>query len=275
MVSARIAATLLLTPLFCAAATPFDEAFQRMYSFDFDSAHRILNQYIAQHPDESLPYAMRASAYLFTELDRLGILEGQFFADDKRIIEKKKLSPDPNIRAQFLKAVDAAQSRALAALAKDPNDRDALFTMAISQGVTTDYMALVEKRQIASLTTAKQSNNYAQRLLKLDPNFYDAYLTTGLTEYIVGSLPFFVRWFVKFENVSGSKEKGISTVQIVASKGRYLKSFAKILLSIAYLRDKKLDRTRGLLAELTAQYPTNPLFRKELAKVDARIGATN
>ncbi len=244
-----------------------------MYNFDFPGAHGILDGYIAAHPAEPLPYAMRGACYLFRELDRLGILEAQFFADDKRIIDKKKLTPDPAIRARFLAAVNDAQSRANAILANDPDDRDALFALAITQGVVTDYMALVEKRQIASLTPARLSNSYAQRLLRLDSSYYDAYLTTGVSEYIVGSLPFFVRWFVRFDNISGSKEKGVHNVAIVARQGRYLRPFAKILLAIACLRDKDLAGSRRMLSELNQEFPANPLFRKELAKLDSRIGA--
>jgi hypothetical protein len=263
----------LFAPLLSGAPTPFDQAFERLYNFDFSTAHSITDRYIAAHPQEPLPYAIRASAYLFTELDRLGILEGEFFADDKHIVDKKKLKPDPNIRMQFLKAVADAQSRAQGVLASQPNDREALFTMCVTQGLATDYMALVEKRQIASLTPAKQSNSYAQRLLRVDPTYYDAYLTTGLTEYLVGSIPFFIRWFIRFENISGSKEKGIDKVKIVADKGHYLKPFGKILLAIAYLREKRVRESRDLLAELSREYPANPLFRKELARMETRLGA--
>ena len=255
------------------AAEPaaIEEAFERLYNFDFPAAQQVLDRYIATHPQEPLPYAVRASAYLFFELDRLGILEGEFFVNDSRIADKKKLKPDPGVRARFLKTVEDAQSRATAVLAAHPRDHDALFAMCITQGVTTDYMALVEKHQIKSLSFARLSNKYAQELLRIDPTFYDAYLTTGLTEYMVGSLPFFIRWFVRFDNVQGSKEQGIRNLQLVASRGHYLRPFAKILLGIAYMREKKPQQTEQLLAELTHDYPRNPLLRRELDKVQALL----
>src|SRR5262249_40061996 len=152
--------------------------------------------------------------------------------DDKRIADKKKrLDPDPLIRERFLKAVSDTEARAQAALKVNPDDRQALFAMCIAQGVSTDYMAFVEKRQIASLSPAKRSNTYAQRLLRLDPKFYDAYLTTGISEYMLGSLPFFVRWFVKFDNVAGDKQRGIDRLELVSREGRYFRPFAKILLA--------------------------------------------
>jgi hypothetical protein len=257
-----------------AASTPqLDQAFANLYNFNFSAAQAIVDREVAARPNDPLPFAVRASGHLFYELDRLGILESEFLVDDKRIIEKKDPpKPDPNVRERFLKAVDDAQTRANAALAKDPNDKDALFAMCITEGVSTDYMALVEKHQILSLSPAKRSNNYAQRLLKLDPHFYDAYLAAGFSEYLVGSLPFFIRWFVHFDNVSGSKEAGVRNLQLVANEGHFLKPFAKILLGIAALREKRPHDAQKLLAELSQSYPQNPLFRRELDKLNGKYG---
>jgi hypothetical protein len=250
-----------------------DNAFTDLYNFNFQAAQRNVDREIASHVNDPLPYAVNASGYLFSELDRLGILESEFLINDNRIIEKKNPpQPDPATRAKFLKAVEDTRSRADVALAKDPNDKMALFAMCIAEGVATDYMALVEKHQIASLAPAKKSNNYAQRLLKLDPKFYDAYLAAGFSEYLVGSLPFFIRWFVHFDNVSGSKEAGVRNLQLVASEGHYLKPFAKILLGIAALREKRPRDAQQLLTELSRNYPQNPLFRKELEKLNEKYG---
>jgi hypothetical protein len=248
-----------------------EEAFHRLYNFNFPAAHAVIDKHIAAHPEEPFPYAVRAAGYLFYELDRLGLLEGEFLLDDDRIAAKQKLKPDPKIRAQFQQAVLDAQSRAQIVLKAHPNDRDALFTMCMMQGMVTDYMGLVEKKQIRSLTPAKASNHYAQQLLRIDPKFYDAYLSTGITEYLLGSLPFFIRWFTHFENVQGSKENAIRNLQLVAEQGHYLRPFAKILLGIVYMREKKPKQTAQLLSELTQEFPQNPLLRRELDKVHAML----
>jgi len=252
-------------------AEDIDLAFHHLYNFNFPAAHSILDSHIAAHPEKPFPYAVRASAYLFYELDRLGLLEEEFLTDDDRIAAKRGLKPDPAVRIRFDKAVQDAQSRAQALLKGHPNDRDGLFTMCMTLGMVTDYVALVEKHQIRSLSHAKSSNRYAQQLLRADPQFYDAYLSTGISEYLVGSLPFFVRWFTRFENVEGSKEQGIRNLKLVAERGHYLKPFAKILLGIAYMREKKPRNAEQLLAELTQEYPQNPLLRRELSKVQALL----
>ena len=167
-----LTAAILAFPAFAAEPDTIEAAIQRMYDFNFPASHEILSRYIAAHPQDPLPYAFRASAYLFYELDRMSILESDFFLDDNRIAEKKKkLEPDPTVRQNFLKAVRDTESRTQAALKTNPEDRQALFAMCIAQGASTDYMAFVEKRQIASLSVAKSSNSHAQQLMKLDPKW--------------------------------------------------------------------------------------------------------
>lgn len=258
----------------CGADSPdLNNAFNHLYNFNFPAAHADINKYIAAHPKEPVGYAIRAAAYLFYELDRLGILESEFLISDKHIAEKKELRPDPDVREKFLRAVEDARSRAEAALVASPQDRQALFSMSIVEGVTTDYMAFVEKHQIASLSPAKRSNGYAQQLLKLSPPCVDAYITAGISEYMVGSLPFFIRWFVKFDNVQGSKEQGVKNLELVVREGHYFSPFAKILLGIIDLREKRPHETEKLLESLARDYPSNPLFRKELARITTAQGS--
>jgi len=266
-----LAVAVCSAPALASEPATIDDALRSLYNFDFTAAHATLDSYIAAHPQDPLPYAFRGSAYLFYELDRLGALESEFLTDDDRLVAKTRPQPNPVVRKQFLQAMDDAQKRAEAVLKSNPNDHDGLFAMCVVAGVSTDYMALVEKRQIASLSPARRANGYAQRLLKLDPTFYDAYLTAGFSEYMVGSLPFFIRWFVHFDNVDGDKQRGVRHLELVAREGRYLGPLAKVFLGIIDLREKKPQEARKLLAELVRDYPRNPLYRKELDKLDRKL----
>ena len=249
------------------APTP-EAALNRLYNFDFKGAHNELSQWDAAHPGDPLGPALQAATYMFTEFARLQILEGEFFEDDKEIASKKKLQADPTIKAEFYKSVNAAQKLAQAALKKNPNDQNALFAYSIATGVQTDYVSLVEKRGLTSLGYAKQAQEYTHRLLQLNPKFVDAYLTKGFSQYLLSSLPFFVRWFVHFDGVEPDKQAGIQNLSKVANHGHYFKAYAKILLAIIYLREKQPEHSAQLLTELSKEYPENPLLRKELSKIE-------
>src|SRR5579871_1930267 len=84
-------AVVLASPLAAAVPPgPMEDAFRDLYNFHFPAAHQTIDRYIAAHPTDPVPYAVRASAYMFYELDRLGILESEFLIDDKKIARKEK-----------------------------------------------------------------------------------------------------------------------------------------------------------------------------------------
>jgi hypothetical protein len=269
--SIRAALLILLTAGAGTAAPGKPDSIQaalgRMYNSDYAGSGRILDEYMLKQPDDPLGPTFRAASDLFSELTRLKILEGEFFADDKRIAEKEKLRPDANLKVNFQKHIDKARLLAEKRLAQSGNDADSLFAMCISAGLLLDYGALIEKRQLMSLSYARESHRHALKLLKVDPNYVDAYMTTGFTEYLVGSLPFFLRWFIRFEETSGDKNLGIQRLEKVAQKGRYLGPFARILLSVAHLREKRYSECDRLLNGLAQEFPENPLFKKELHKL--------
>jgi hypothetical protein len=256
-----------LTP----APTPIESVFHKLYNCDFNAAHAVLNEATPKDPANPLLYSVRAATYLFAEMDRLRILETDFFIDDKQVSTKKKLKPDPVVRQKFFQAVEDARGLANPRIAANPNDRDALFALCMSASVVTDYTALVERRQWRSVLLARQTNGYAQKLLKLNPPCYDAHLTVGTVEYILASMPFFLRWLVHFDHIQGDKEKGIENLKLVARHGQYYSPFAKILLAVVYLREKRPQDARIYLAEFAHDYPGNPLIRKELENVNRKL----
>lgn len=93
-------------------------------------------------------------------------------------------------------------------------------------------------------------------------------LSCAEANYIIGSLPALKRFFLHFKGISGDKRGGIQQFEIAAARGRYLRPFAKILLAMAALREKNPELARIQLAELVAEFPENPLFFRELVKLD-------
>jgi len=251
--------------------TPFDRAFVRLYNFDFPGVHQILDENTRADPAHPLNYSIRAGAYLFSELDRLRILEMDFFMNDDKLVDRKKLKPDPAIREAFFKAIEETRRRATARLAARADDREALFAMCMAAGLVTDYAAIIERRRFGSFSLSRQTQFYARKLLALNPPYYDAYLAMGTVEYVVGSVPWIFRWLIRFEGVQGSKQKGIDNMQLVARHGRYYAPFARVLLSVIYLRENKPQEAEKLLAGLARDFPDNPLIRKELNQVRDRL----
>lgn len=252
-----------------ADAPELHDGFRLLYGLRPAEARQQFAAWRASHPEDSLPSAAEAASYLFEECFRQGVLTSEYFLDNKRFLGDVAIEADPRLREAFFAATRRAQAMARRRLDAAPEDANALFSMTLSLGMEADYAALIEKHQLESLAMIRDADLFARRLLAVDPDAADAYLTLGTANYVVGSLPALKRFVLRLKGIRGDKRVGIEQLTVVAMRGRYLRPFAKILLALAALREKKTALARTQLTELVAEFPQNPLFARELARLDA------
>lgn len=253
-----------------ARASLLDQGFSGLYNLDFAGAQEDFSRWQREHPDNPVGPVSEAAGFLFSEFNRLGVLEAQFYENDSSFERRSKMTADPGIRSQFQDAITRSEKLANARLAKDNEDRDALFALTLSSGLQADYAALIEKQNLASLHFTKQASTFAQRLLSVCHNCYDALLATGFSKYIIGSMAAPVRWFLRLGGLSADKQGGIEDLQMTAARGHYLAPFARILLAIAYVRQKDKPRALELLTQLRSEFPANPLFSREISRLQSQ-----
>jgi len=243
-------------------------AFRHMYGLHFDEARAALSAWEREHPDDARGPASQAAAELFAELNRLGVLETEFFKDDSVFKDRPRPRPDPAVRKHFQVRVTRAEQVAQRILAINPQDRHALFALTLAHGLRADYVALIDKENMKALRHTREGAASAARLLAIDPEYYDAYLATGISNYILGSLFPPVRWLLRLGGYSGNREEGLRELSFTAEKGRLLGPFARLLLAVANLRADEPRRARELLVGLRDEFPTNPLFAREIERLD-------
>ena len=262
----RMFLTLLAaTPGCYAIRPPIERAFEHLFNFEFPLVYAVTDELL----DDPVAHCVRAAALVFSEFVNLKIWEGDdFFGSGRR----SKAKPDAKLRADFYRAIGETRRLANEALVGNSRDTTALFCQMMSYGLETDYTAFIERRSLASFELCKKSQIWADKLLSADSKFYDAYLTTGLNEYMLGALPAVVRWAVKVETAKGDKQKGLDHLEAAAGGGRYFPAFAKLLLAVFYEREKQIVRARAMLQDLTKAYPKNQLFRAQLARLSQKNG---
>ena len=250
------------------ASAGLDRGFGRLYDLDFTGAQREFEMWEKLNPDNPMGPVSEAAGVLFSEFDRLGVLEAQFYEDDSIFAARKKYDSDPQKHSRFEQQLDRAETLAKARLSRDVRDSDALLAMTLSNGLRSDFAALIEKRNLVSLHYTKEATAWSQQLLAADPACYDAHLASGVSRYIIGSMAAPVRWVLRLGGVSGDKAAGIAELQLTAAKGQLLAPFARILLAIAYVREKEIPAARELLMALEKEFPENTLFDRELARLN-------
>ena len=264
---------LLTAPAISALAAPnaLERGYSHMYDLQFADAHKAFAEWNQARPSDPLGPVSDAAAYLFSEFDRLHILQSEFFTHDQHYLTDHKLSPDPNIKQQFYRALE--QGRAIAVKAS-PFDKDAQFASILANGLESDYLALIEKRYTASFQKMKLARTQAERLLASDPTYYDAWVAVGVENYVLSAKAALMRWLLRLSGGQTNKAVGVEKLKLVAEKGRYLAPFARLLLAVAALRDNNHGRARDLLAELSRDYPHNPLYREELTRIEPLARST-
>lgn len=251
------------------ATTLLDTGFDQMYDLQFDAAHKTFVEYQRMHPDDPMGPVSDAAAYLFAEFDRLHVLETELFVNDDKFENRSKLVPDPNVRRFFDNQINRATTLADGVLAKEPRNANALFAKVAVSGLVGDYTALIEKKDLKALSMVKLGRTQAEKLLAIDPTYYDAYIAVGIENYLLSLKPAPVRWFLHMTGAQTNKQTGLEKLRLTATNGHYLKPYARMLLAVAALRDKDDVKARALLQDLSTQYPQNRLYAKELAKLNS------
>lgn len=244
-----------------------DSAFRAMYDLDFPRAESELAQFTAEHPGNPLGPVAQAASLLFSIFERHGVLESEFFSSDQRYAKRQKITPEPAVREHFLAALDQAERLANESLRGDGPREGPLFTLTLVYGLRADYAALIEGQDLRALRFSSKGNEWARKLLAVAPECYGAYVATGMEKYLVGLKPAPVRWMLRLGGVKGDRDQGLRELELAAVRGRYLAPFARILLAIAHLRKHELPQAIGLLSELHQEFPHNPLFAKEMARI--------
>jgi len=257
------------TPADAVAFTELDRGFMGLYNLDFDGAQEDFSVWQVQHPDDPVGPVSEAAGCLFSEFNRLGVLEQQFYENNASFNARPKLTADPAVHSRFESALDRTQTLARARLSKNPKDQDALFAMTLASGLEADYAALIEKKNLSSLHYTKEASSWAQQLLAICDHCSDVLVATGFSKYIIGSMSTPVRWLLRMDGVSGDKQAGIADLQMTAQHGHYLAPFARVLLAIAYVRGKDKARAIELLTSLREQFPANTLFPAEIAHLQS------
>ena len=174
-----------------------DQSYRAMYNLQFDEALRLTDTAKRQDKDDPVPWMAQACAVLFREFDRLHILRSELFGADDRFSDGAPLVWNAQNHAAFEEALNGAEKLAQTHLQRDKDDPRSLFALTLVNGLRADDAALIAKKKFSALSLTKAANGYAERLLSRWPDYYDAYLATGINDYIVGSMSAPVRWFMR------------------------------------------------------------------------------
>ncbi|MFY9753635.1 MAG: hypothetical protein WAJ92_13400 [Candidatus Acidiferrales bacterium] len=247
-----------------------ESGFRHLYELKFQEARQEFVAYQKLEPGDPMGKAAEAASFLFEQFNQKGVFTSAFFTNDERFLKGVEGTAEENRNQPFELANNQAREAARTILRSNPHDTRAMLVLTMTDGMESDYDALIVKKQLAAVSLTKQAEAEATALLAIDPSANDAYVALGAGHYIIGCLPGYKRAFLWMGGIHGDKELGMHQEEIAAYHAHYFMPFAKILLALANEREHHPERARILLTELTQEYPANPLFAQELALVADR-----
>jgi tetratricopeptide (TPR) repeat protein len=269
----------LVSALTCAATPAFpvedplkNPGFVHFYNLEYDQALADFERQANVHPDDPAIYNDIAQTILFKEMFRDGALESELVTGTNPFLRRPKMRISPQDKSQFNRAINRSIELSRARLDKNPDDLGALHAQVVAHGLRANYLFLVEKAWLDALHEATEARKANDKILELAPNFVDAHLASGMSEYIVGCLPLYMRVLGKLRGFQGDKEDGIRQLERVARSGTLDRYDADILLAAIYRREHRPKQAITLLKGLVNTFPRNYLFRFEQVQMYSDLG---
>jgi epoxyqueuosine reductase len=262
----------LFAPRAPAADAPVSPGYDHFYNNEFDQALEYFERDLKAHPDDPQMYNHVAQGILYREMLRSGALESQLVSGNNPFLRRPKMEISAQDKQRFAYCVAQAIALSQAKLSHQPNDVAALAALSVAHGLRSNYLFLVEKSWMDSLREATAARKANDRLRELDPRDVDARLVFGLNEYVVGSLPFYMRALGFLGGFHGDRADGIKQLELVAAEGLRNRYDAQVLLAVIYRRERDPRKAIPLLNELAARFPRNYLFRLEQVQMYSDAG---
>jgi tetratricopeptide (TPR) repeat protein len=247
------------------------EAFDAFYNLDYDTSGKLFKRIVELLPEHPAGYLYLATQTWVGELHRARRLQTDIYSSSSFYSQSEE-KVDPEIDRQFRDDVQKAIEKAQARLQKNDRDVEARYFLGAAYAVLAGYEGSVTREFLAGLKDGSRAVSEHRKVIQQDPNFADAYLTIGLYDYIVGSLPVWVKMIAVLGGFHGSRERGIEELQRVVDQGKYVSDDARVVLIAIYAREGQNQKALDLVHQLANRYPRNHLFPVEAASLLVKMG---
>jgi len=247
-------------------------AFDNFYNMDYNLATKQFRDLTVAQPQSADGWNYLAQAIFYSAMFDCGLMGSDLVKSNEAVLHSPKVVLTPEHEAEMQASLSKAEQIAQMKLKANPQDTAALYALGVSYGLQANYELLSKHAWLAGLKAADESRKLHEQVIKLDPNNYDARLVPGTHQYMVGTMPLFVRFAAKAAGVNGNRAEGLKKVELTAARGERSKLDAQILLTVLYRREGRSEAGIPILQRISETYPRNFIFRTELAKLYADTG---
>jgi outer membrane protein assembly factor BamD (BamD/ComL family) len=180
---------------------------------------------------------------------------------------------DDAIEAFLVSAIKKAERERAARARSKAEDVEALYYLGSAQAIRS-RLSLYQNHAIPAARAARAAQNYFDELIKLDPDYTDAYFASGSIYYQVGLLTDSPVGKVATAVLGakslpvGDRERGLQYLKIAAERAPLARVDAQLsLLEIYTFKENNFDLAEALARKLYEKYPDNQTFARYLLRI--------
>lgn len=244
-----------------------------LYNIDYETARAKFEEIKKLQPQHPAGDIYLATVIWLEHLNKSRRLQTSLYRDESNFYAGAEKAKEENEGDEVEPAVDRAfrdrmaqaKTKAMALVARNKNDADAQYFLGSYYGVMAAYEASVARKFFAAMRNGSRSVDAHEKVLKLKPDYYDAYLSVGMYDYITGNLPFVYKALATLAGVRGNKKRGIERLQTIIEKDAATADDARVMLLAIYQNEKRFGDALAILQQLNAKYPRSYLLKLETA----------
>jgi tetratricopeptide repeat protein len=243
------------------------KGFDHVYSLEYEearSAFQKLRQRFPQHPGPPLYLALTLWQHELFLRDGLGL--DRFVAPESFMQATARQMPAED-RNAFFKYVGESQAFCQAILKEKPDNRDARYFLGAAHGVLAAFALTIDHDKREAFRQGKKAYQYHLGIVQEQPDYYDAYVTLALYEYVVANLPWQIKWIAQIAGYKGTEERAFKYLRIAATKSQFVSVNARSTLVVLCVREKLYDEALENAQYLHRRYPHNFLLHLNVARI--------
>jgi tetratricopeptide (TPR) repeat protein len=263
LLASQLQAQNLRSPEFMKKA---QEGFTDIYNMDYSEARQSFTSLEIQYPYHPAPPLYLATILWLEEMLHRQDLDLNRFVSALYFSKKTTQTMPAAERDSFFRYLTKSETLTNKILAKNRSDKDGRYFLATIYGLRSSFAITIDHSLREGFSNGNKAYSQCRELIEEDPNYYDAYLTVGIYEYIVGSIPWYLKWMVFVIGAHGNKKDGLEHLALASGKGQYIKNEANLVEMVLDVREHKYKEALASARFLADRFPRNFLFPLNIAQ---------
>ncbi len=243
------------------------DGFSQLYNLDYKPAEATFAALRSKYPEHPAPPLYLATAIWLRELFERQELDLDNFIAPSYFDKPTDRKMPESERRRFDDLVNESLEKSQKILALDAGNKDARYFQGSAHGILGSFAITIDRSRTNAFREGKQAYQIHNSIVEEDATYYDAFMSVGVYEYIVGNLPWYIKWLAAIVGYRGSVERGFEYLALAATKGQFVADDARTLQMVLFVREGRYAEALANVRFLRQRAPKNFILHLNEAQI--------